>query len=264
MDGAAGARTFTAGGDAYDRYMGRYSIALAPLMADVAGVAPGQRVLDVGCGPGAMTAELVSRLGAGSVLACDPAPAFLAACRERHPGVDVREGRAEALPFADDSADAALAQLVFHFVSDPEAAARELRRVVRPGGRVVLSVWAFEGGMQMLRAFWDTALALDPQAPDELRVMRFGRSGELCTLLAEAGFTDVDEQPLTVATQYSSFDELWSTLLLGVGPAGSHLVSLPVREQERFATAYRQRLGSPTGPFTLTAVARAASGAVPA
>jgi SAM-dependent methyltransferase len=264
MDGPEGARTFTAGGDAYDRFMGRYSRLQAPLLADLAGVQAGQRVLDVGYGPGALTAELVRRLGHEAVLACDPVPAFLEACRARHPGVDVREGRAEALPFPADSVDAALAQLVFHFVSDPEAAALELRRVVRPGGRAALSVWAFEGGMQMLRSFWDTALALDPEAPDELRVMRFGRAGELSALLVAAGFGDVSEQPLTVESGYESFDELWETLLLGVGPAGSYLVSLPGEEQERFRGAYRARLGSPTGRFTLQAVARAATGSRPA
>lgn len=255
---AAGARAFTAGADAYDRFMGRYSMALAPLMADLAGVTADNRVLDVGCGPGALTAELVRRVGPERVVACDPAPAFVTACRERYPGVDVRSGRAEDLPFDDESADVALAQLVFHFVSDPEAAALELRRVVGPGGRVGVSVWDFEGGMQMLRSFWDTALSLDPQAPDELRVMRFGRSGELSALLDAAGFVDVVERPLTVESEYASFDELWSTLLLGVGPAGAHLVSLPGEEQDRFRAAYLRRLGSPEGRFTLKAVARAA------
>ncbi|MDO5740057.1 MAG: methyltransferase domain-containing protein [Ornithinimicrobium sp.] len=264
MDEVAGSRTFTASGDAYDSFMGRYSIALAPLLADLGGVVEGQRVVDVGCGPGALTAELVLRLGAGAVVACDPSPAFLAACRERHPGVDVRQGRAEALPLGDDAFDAALAQLVLHFVSDAETAALELRRVVRPSGRVAVCVWDFEGGMQMLRAFWDAAVSLDPDAPDELHTMRFGRAGELSALLAGAGFTDVSEHPLTVRSDYTDFEELWTSLLLGIGPAGAHLVALPPQEQERLRAAYLHLLGSPAGGFALTAVARAAVGTVPA
>src|SRR5690606_28102744 len=130
-----------------------------------AGVTGGQRVLDVGCGTGALTVELARIAGAESVAGCDPSPALLAACRDRLPDADLREGRAEVLPFDDDAFDTALAQLVFHFVSDPERAARELRRVVRPGGRVALCVWDFEGGMELFRAFWGAVVALDPDAP---------------------------------------------------------------------------------------------------
>src|SRR5215212_205106 len=101
--------------------MGRYSIKLSPGLADLAGVVAGQRVIDVGCGPGALTAELVERLGAANVVAVDPSDSFVAAARARHPDVDVRQESAEALPFADDSFDAALAQLVVNFMSDPVA-----------------------------------------------------------------------------------------------------------------------------------------------
>lgn len=257
------AQTFTAGGGAYDAFMGRYSIALAPLFARFSGVAPGQRALDVGCGPGALTAELVRLVGAQSVLACDPSPSFLAACLERHPGVDVRQGRAEALPLGDHCVDVALAQLVLHFVTDPDAAVRELRRVVRPGGRVALCVWDFDGGMQMLRAYWEAAVSLDPQAPDELETMRFGRGGELTAVLAGGGLLAVTEGPLTVSSTYTDFEELWASLLLGIGPAGSHLVSLPPEAQSRLRIAYRERLGATAGPISLTAVARAAVGTVP-
>ncbi|WP_324653308.1 class I SAM-dependent methyltransferase [Georgenia sp. H159] len=263
MNPVPGARTFTGDGDAYDRFMGRYSRSLASPFADAAGVTRGQRALDVGCGPGALTEELVHRLGAEHVVGCDPSPTFLTACRERLPGVDLRAARAEALPFASGSVDVALAQLVLHFVSDPPTAVGEMVRTVTPGGRVAACVWDFAGGMEMLRGFWDAARTLDASAPDELRVMRFGRAGELAELLSSGGLRDVVEEPLTVHASYTDFDELWSTLLLGVGPAGSYVVARPEDDRERLRRAYLERLGRPHGSFTLRAVARAAVGTVP-
>lgn len=258
-----GAAHFTRGGSAYDAFMGRYAVLLAPLLADLADVRPGQRALDVGCGTGALTGELVRRLGAANVVGCDPAAPQLQACTAKYPEVQLHEAAAEQLPFSDRGFDVALAQLVMHFTTDAGRAAAEMRRVVRPGGRVAACVWDFEGGMQMLRAFWDAALTVDPRAPDELLAMRFGRAGELTTLLSDAGLTDVREEELAVETGYDDFEELWSTLLFGVGPAGVHLVELPDEQRELLRTAYLDRLGRPEGPFTLGSVARAAVGTVP-
>jgi ubiquinone/menaquinone biosynthesis C-methylase UbiE len=126
--------SFDVSADAYLRFMGQYSEPLAVLFADLAGIGPGQRVLDVGCGPGALTAQLVSRTGADAVSAVDPSPSFTAAVRERLPGVDVRRSAAEKLPFPEGAFDAALAQLVVHFMADPVAGLREMSRVSRPGG----------------------------------------------------------------------------------------------------------------------------------
>jgi ubiquinone/menaquinone biosynthesis C-methylase UbiE len=117
--------------DAYDRFIGRYSRLLSPQLADVAGVRSGQRVLDVGCGPGALTAELVARVGASAVSAVDPSEPFVEAARERHPGVDVHRASAEDLPFANTTFDAAMAQLVVHFMTDPVGGLREMARVTR-------------------------------------------------------------------------------------------------------------------------------------
>ena len=138
--------SFFVGADAYDRFMGRYSILLAPSFADLAGISAGQRVVDVGCGPGALTAELVARVGPEAVAAIDPSDAFVDAMRERHPGVDVRQAAAEDLPFEDRAFDAALAQLVVHFMTDPVAGLHEMARVVRPGGVVAACVWDHAGG----------------------------------------------------------------------------------------------------------------------
>ncbi len=152
--------------DAYDRFMGRYSVLLAPQLADLADIAAGQRVLDVGCGPGALTGELVRRLGADSISAVDPSEQFLAAARERYPGVDVRLATAEGLPFPDGTFDAALAQLVVHFLADPVVGLREMARVTRRGGVVAASVWDHEG-QGPLTLFWRVARDLDPGLEDE-------------------------------------------------------------------------------------------------
>src|SRR4051794_33291192 len=127
---------FTGPADAYDRFMGKFSGPLAPLFCDFAHVDAAMRVLDVGCGPGALVAELVRRVGTGNVAAVDPAGQFVAAAHARNPGVDIRRASAEELPFGADGFDAALAQLVVHFMSDPVGGLREMRRVTRPGGAV--------------------------------------------------------------------------------------------------------------------------------
>jgi SAM-dependent methyltransferase len=263
MEAAEGARSFLKSGEAYDSFMGRYSRQLAPAFADLGGVATGQRVLDVGCGPGALTGVLVDRCGPPAVAACDPSPPFAADCAARFPGVDVRVGRAEQLPFDDGAFDVVLAQLVLHFVSDPAAAAGEFWRVLRPGGTVAACVWDFAGGMEMLRGFWDTALAVDPDAPDEDRSLRFGRAGEIVELFTNAGFVDVVESSLAVTVRYDGFDELWAGFLAGIGPAGSYCVALDDERRAAVRDGLFHRFGSPAGPFELHAVARCACGRRP-
>lgn len=263
MNSTEGARTFQTSGAAYDSFMGRYSRKLAPLFADAAGVASGQRVLDLGCGPGALTGELVARLGPAAVVAVDPSEPFVAACTARHPGVAVSRGTAEATGLDDACVDAALAQLVLHFVAQPDAAARELNRVVRPGGTVAACVWDFEDGMAMLRLFWDAALAVDPAAPDEARTLRFGRPGEIVELFEQAGMTDVTESTLVVAETYTGFDDLWSGFLQGIGPAGAWLVAQPDGVRQQVRQELEDRLGAgPDSPFSLQAVARCARATV--
>ncbi|HEV7461508.1 MAG TPA: methyltransferase domain-containing protein, partial [Solirubrobacteraceae bacterium] len=164
MERAHGSATFRVSADAYDRHVGRYGPQLARALIGAAGVRPGQRVLDVGCGPGALTHELAAVLGPDAVVAVDPSDSFAAACRERNPGVDVRGGTAEGLPLSDAAVDAVLSQLVINFCSDPDAAVAEMRRVVRPGGVVAGCVWDYADGMELLRAFWDAAREIDPEA----------------------------------------------------------------------------------------------------
>ncbi len=258
------AGSFLKSGEAYDAFMGRYSSALAGMFADEAGVVPGMSALDVGCGPGALTSVLVARLGAAKVSAVDPSPPFVAECAVRCPGVHVEHGDAEAIPFPPDSFDAVLSQLVLHFVPDPEQAGREFRRVVKPGGLAAACVWDFAEEMEMLRHFWDAALAIDPQAPDEARVLRFGRQGELTDWLEGAGFHDVVERELEVSSTYADFDELWSGFLYGIGPAGAFCVSLSDERRAALRDELFRRVGSPAAPFTLRAGARSAVGRAPA
>ena len=258
MGDVEGARTFGGAGDAYDSFMGRYSQLLAARFADASHVEQGQAVVDVGCGPGALTGVLVERLGADAVAACDPSPSFVADCAARHPGVRVELGRAESIPFDSASFDTAMAQLVLHFVSEPEQAAREMARVVRPGGVVSACVWDFAGGMEMLRMYWDAALAIDPDAPDEARTMRFGRPGEIAELFSSVGMTDVAESTLSVASSYESFDELWAGFLKGVGPAGAYCVNLDEDRRHRLRLELQRRIGATDQPFELGAVARCA------
>ncbi len=263
MEQVEGARAFQASGDAYDRFMGRYSRELAGPFADAARVAVGQRAIDVGCGPGALTGVLVERLGADAVSAVDPSPSFVEACRTRHPHVDVRVGRAESLPYDDASHDVALMQLVLHFVSDPDLAVSQMSRVVRPGGLVAACVWDFADGMEMLRLYWDAALTVDPDAPDEAQRLRFGRAGEIADLFRSGGLLDVTEGVITVSSTYRDLDELWTSLLAGIGPAGAHCVALGDAERDAVCREIASHVADEGQPFTLNATARWASGRVP-
>ena len=256
--------SFEVAADAYDRFMGRYSGPLGPALADFAGVQAGQTAIDVGCGPGALTTELVSRLGPEAVAAVDPSAPFVEACRERLPGVRVEVAAAERLPFADGAFDCALAQLVVNFMTDPPAGVRELRRVTRPGGTVAAAVWDYAGEMTILRRFWDAAVALDPSAEDrdEGRSMPFCMPAELGDLWASAGLADVRVAPVVVAAGYDGFEDLWQPLEVGVAPSGAYAISLPPERRSALKGELRRRLGAGDGPFRLTARAWVATGRV--
>jgi ubiquinone/menaquinone biosynthesis C-methylase UbiE len=251
--------SFAVGADAYDRFMGRYSVPLAPQFADLAAVAAGQRALDVGCGPGALTAELVSRLGPAAVSAVDPSEPFVAAARERHPGVSVRRAAAEQLPFDDEAFDAALAQLVVHFMADPVAGLREMARVTRNHGVVAACVWDHAGGQGPLSPFWEAAHELDPYVEDESQLAG-ARKGHLSELFQAAGLNEIEESVLSVEIEHPSFEEWWEPFTLGVGPAGGYAAGLDAERQARLRALCRERL--PAAPFVLTARAWAARGLV--
>ena len=250
---------FAVSGEPYDRFMGRYSRELAPRLIDYAGLEPGMRALDVGCGPGALAVALADRLGATAVAAADPSEPLLAACAERVPGADVRQAPAEELPWPDATFDAVLSQLVLNFVSDADAAVAEMRRVVAPGGIVASCTWDYAGGMRMLRTFWDAARELDPTAPDELN-MRYCSEDELADLWERAGLDDIGTAQLEVAVEYGGFDDFWEPFTLAVGPAGAYCASLAPERREALREGCFGRLGSSAGPFSLNARAFAVRG----
>lgn len=240
---------FDVAADAYGRFMGRYSEPLADRFIELAGVRAGMRALDVGCGPGVLTSRLADRLGPENVRAVDPSPPFVEAARGRCPGVDVRAGTAERLPFEDGSFDVALANLVVHFMSDPVGGLREMGRV---GGLVGATVWNHATATGPLSVFWQAAKDLDPDVADEATLPGTGE-GDLGELARAAGLRDVEEGQITVSVPYASFEEWWEPYTLGVGPAGDHVKSLDDTARERLRTHCAALL--PDGPFTIDATA---------
>ena len=244
--------SFAVAAEAYDRFMGRYSNPLAPVFADYAGVFPEQRVVDVGAGPGALTAVLAERLGAGAVTAVEPSESFVDALRERHPDVTVLHAAAENLPLEDDSFDTAIAQLVVHFMKDPARGLSEMRRVTAPGGVVAANVWDHGGGRGPLSAYWDAVRDLDPSNAGEGQLAG-ATQGDLTRLFEQAGLTDVEEESLTVTVEHATFEEWWEPYTLGVGPAGSYVAGLDPEAREELRERCRERLPDP--PIVISASA---------
>ena len=240
---------FRVGGDEYDNFMGRYSRILAPLFADFASVSSGDRVLDVGAGTGALSAELLAR--GASVAAADPSPEFAAVLRERFPSLEVEEAPAEALPWADGIFDVALAQLVVAFMSDAPAAIAEMARVAR---RVAVCMWGVEE-VDMFAAIDRAAETVGASRATEPR--RYRSAQEIHDLLAPHG--EVETAELDVAAGYGDFEEFWQAMDHGVGPAGQWLASLDAAQRERAHEELFRELGSPDGPFQLNARAFAAA-----
>jgi SAM-dependent methyltransferase len=244
--------SFDVAATAYARFMGVYSEPLADRFVERLDLRPGQRVLDVGCGPGVLTAQLAGRLGAPAVVAIDPSTPFVEAARDRLPAVEVRQGSAEDLPFPDDAFDLAVAQLVVHFMTDPVAGLVEMARVTRPGGRVAASVWDHAGNRGPLTTFWSAVRDVDPQAPDESGLPGT-REGHLARLVTEAGLSDVQSGAITVTVGFDSFDQWWAPYTMGVGPAGSYVAGLDDRGRESLERACRARL--PQSSFEVDATA---------
>ncbi len=253
--------SFDVAAEAYDRFMGRFSQPLATQFADWAAVPAGARVLDVGCGPGALLAALSARTAPDQLAGIDPSESFLAAARARFPWADLRHGSAEDLPFDDDAFDATLAQLVVHFLTDAATGVAEMVRVTRPGGTIAACVWDFAGGRAPQSVFWSALGSVVAGIEDETG--RTGSAeGDIATLLRRAGCSDVAEAELSVAVDFASLEEWWDPYTLGVAPAGQQLAKLSDADRGRV----RARAGEllPSGPFTISATAWAARGSAPA
>lgn len=246
---------FDVSADAYGEFMGRYSEPLATEFVDLVGPSPGQRALDVGCGPGALTSVLAGRLGAGSVTAIDPSASFVAAARHRLPDVAVRQATAEQLPFPDDSFDLTMAQLVVHFMTEPTVGIGEMARATRPGGVVAACVWDYAGAHGPLSTFWQAAHDLDPNVRDESDLPGV-RDGHLVELFERAGLTSVRQATLTVRASFADLEGWWQPFTLGVGPAGAYVQNLDPGRRERLRNRCSELL--PAGPFDLHATAWAA------
>jgi ubiquinone/menaquinone biosynthesis C-methylase UbiE len=251
--------TFKVAAEAYDRFIGRYSRALAPRFLSFAEISAGP-VLDVGCGPGSLAAALAELLGGTGVAAVDPSEPFVAACRARVPGADVRLASAEDLPFDTGTFEAALMQLVLSFVGDPDQALAEARRVVRPGGTV--AACTFEAnGFAIVKTFWDAARRFEPDAPDDAH-LPFRRIEELLDLWRRAGAHDVVTGVIDLETTYDGFEDFWAPFAFGIGPAGGYLVEQPADRREAIRDACFELLGQPAGGFTLPARVLAIRGRV--
>jgi SAM-dependent methyltransferase len=249
--------SFHVAATAYDSFMGRFSRPLAIRFADWLDVRPGQRALDVGCGPGALTTVLADRLGAASVVAVDPSAPFVAAIRERLPEVAVSTASAEQLPFDDFTFDLVVAQLVVHFMTDALAGVRDMRRVTRVGGMVALNVWDFEGRRAPQSIPLAELMAVKHDADDE--VGRAGTArGELAHLLERAGCRDIEHGELAVTVTSPTFDDWWEPYMLGVGPTGGQLALLDEDRRRAVRGRCHDLLGD--GPITTTATAWAAKG----
>lgn len=260
MAGLAQRQDNWSAGDAYEPYVGRWSRLVAAEFLDWLAVPPNARWLDVGCGTGALSEVILDHAAPHRVVGIDPAEPFLAFARSRigNPGIEFRIGDACSLPVKDASFDAATAGLVLNFVRDPANAVAEMRRAVRPGGTVAVYVWDYAGEMQLMRRFWDAAVALDPAACelDEGRRFPICQPERLLALFKDANLTRAETRAIDVPTIFRDFDDYWSPFLGGQGPAPGYCVS--ISEDKRRALRETLRAELPTAPDgTISLSARA-------
>jgi SAM-dependent methyltransferase len=252
--------------EAFDRHVGRYGPELAAAFASFAGVAPGMRVLDVGCGPGALAKAVAQVVGAERVAAVDPSEEYAEACGVRVPGAEVRVGVAEDLPFDSDAFDAVMAQLVVQALEDAPRAAREMVRVTAPGGIAAACVWDFREGMPLFVSYWGAAMTVDP---DGARRAGGDTTNAWCTregllrLWREAGAEEVETGELSASAAYDGLDDAWWSFEAGVGFSGAYCRSLDERRRGALREEFHRRLGAPGGPFRLTARAWTVRGRAP-
>lgn len=238
-----------ASGEAYEPYVGRWSRPVAREFVTWIGAAPGLRWLDVGCGTGALAETVLAAAAPARVIALDLSSAYVGFARSR-----LRDHRAAfavadagALPHAAQSADVVVSGLMLNFVPRPLAALAEMVRAVRAGGVVAVYVWDYAGGMQLMRRFWDAAVALDAGAAalDEGSRFPICRPGALDALFRDAGLGSVETRAIEVPTRFRDFDDYWAPFLGGQGPAPGYARSLS--DEHRAALRRRIRSEMPMG-----------------
>jgi SAM-dependent methyltransferase len=252
----------------YERFMGRWSRLLAPAYIAFAGVKNGDRVLDVGTGTGSLAVALEASMPASEIVGVDPSEGFIAYAetRAKSTRVHFEVGDAQALKFKDALFDNTLALFVMNFIPDHNKAVAEMRRVTRAQGIVSACVWDYDSGMQMLRFFWDEAIALDPAVePKDERHMKLSRQGQLGDLWKSAGLINIEEEPLAIDQPYSSFNDYWEPFTKGAGPGGAYVVSLSQDRRQQLEARMRKRLlgDRRDGAFTLRTRAWCVRGEVP-
>jgi ubiquinone/menaquinone biosynthesis C-methylase UbiE len=256
------------GGDHYEAYMGRWSRQVAPRFLDWLGAADGRDWLEVGCGTGALSAAILGRCNPASLVAIDASPGFVAAAQAALTDRRVRfqTGDAQALAFESASKDMIASALVLNFVPDRPKALAEMKRVARPGATVGFYVWDYPGGgMELMRAFWAAATALDPRARDlgEGGRFPFCTPEGLTALMKSAGFARIECAPITVSTVFRDFDDYWRPFTLGAGPAPGYCTSLDAAARQRLKEKLQESLPRGTdGSIPLKARAWAVKAAV--
>ena len=256
-----------AAGRSYEAYMGLWSRLVAAAFLARLRPPAGADWVELGCGTGALTAAVVAACAPRSLLAVDPSEDFLVAARAAVPDPRVRfeRGQGGALPMADGAADVAVSGLVLNFVPDRRAALVDLRRVLRPGGRLAFYVWDYAaGGLAFVDRFWKTAAELDPAAAalDEARRFPFTTRDAIAAECAGAGFDAVAVEPVEIDTVFADFADFWTPFTLGAGPAPGYCASLDPERRAALRDALEARLGS-GGPIAMRARAWAAHGRAP-
>ncbi|HEX9144041.1 MAG TPA: methyltransferase domain-containing protein [Candidatus Binatia bacterium] len=248
--------------EAYEYLMGRWSRVLAEKFLDFVGIQDGERMLDVGCGTGALVASAAARTLRSEIVGIDPIAPFLDYARRRTPDARVRFDLGDALnlPYAPGSFDRCLSLLVIMFIRDTGQAVSEMRRVTRPGGSVAVCVWD-KVGMEMNFIFARTVVEIEPAAAQRADVQGYSE-GMLTSLWVAHGFSHVKEDALVIPMEFKSFDDFWLPHLGGQGPWASYLSELSPGALSALQSRLREKLlgGRPDGPFTLTAKALAVRG----
>lgn len=232
-------------GDPYERYIGRWSRKVAPRFLSWLGIEPGRRWLDVGCGTGALTAAIIEHAAPLAVTGVEPSEGFLKTAAQRLAGkATLRQGNAAAIPLDDASVEVVVSGLVLNFVPDPAAGVAEMARVCAPGGTIGAYVWDYAEGMQLIRRFWDAALAIDARAAplDESARFPLCNPDALRELFERAALREIEVTAIDIPTRFESFEDYWSPFLGGQGPAPGYAMSLDEAMRARLRSRLEESL----------------------